>query len=121
MAPNHHDAISGAALAQPAAETTGHGHHASAISSHGGVLWRLVGVMGRGRFARMQALEDAIAYRQVRSTWPCDECQAAPPAVRCDDHARDIEMIASYRHSLRMANLDLESAGMPSAGGRSPG
>lgn len=84
---------------------------AEGLSCPAGTPWRLVGVAGRGRFARLQALEDAIAYRQVRSTWPCDACRAAAPGEKCDDHARDLGLIAYYRQAIKLANLDLGSAG----------
>jgi hypothetical protein len=72
-----------------------------------GGRWRLGAVIGRGRFARMQALEDAIAFRQARAARPCRACRAAGEGERCDDHARDLGLIASYRQAIRLANLDL--------------
>jgi hypothetical protein len=60
-----------------------------------GQPWRLVGVIGRGRFTRMQALEDAIAFRQARAARPCRACRAAREGERCDDHARDLGLIAT--------------------------
>jgi hypothetical protein len=89
------------------------------VTCHGGVPWRLVGVIGRGRFRRTQILEDAIAYRQARATWPCAGCSAAPPGRKCDDHARDLGLIASYRHELRLASLPLGPL-CPRAGGPAP-
>jgi hypothetical protein len=77
------------------------------VAGHGGVPWRLVGIIGRGRFRRMQMLEDAIAWREARSSRPCGECSAAGPDRRCGDHARDVALIASYQHEIRMSNLGL--------------
>jgi hypothetical protein len=63
--------------------------------------YRALGLMERGRFQRLQALEDAIAYRQARVTAPCPHCGPAPLGRRCDDHARDLELIAEYQASAR--------------------
>ena len=63
-----------------------------------------IGVVERGRFHRLQALEDAIAYRRARVTAPCSYCALAAPGRKCDDHARDLrgaELIfipSSVRH-----------------------
>jgi hypothetical protein len=55
--------------------------------------------MERGRFQRLQALEDAIAYRRARVSGPCPHCGPAPLGRKCDDHARDLELIAEYQAS----------------------
>lgn len=52
----------------------------------------------RDRFQLLQALEDAIAYRRARVSAPCPDCQAAPQQ-HCDDHARDLGLIADYRQA----------------------
>jgi hypothetical protein len=64
------------------------------------IAHRGVGVAERRRLQRLQALEDAIAYRQARVTAPCPDCGAAAPGRRCDDHARDLELIAEYRQTI---------------------
>ena len=46
---------------------------------------------------RLQALEDAIAYRRARVTAPCPDCTASGP--KCDDHACDLNLIAAYRRT----------------------
>ena len=61
--------------------------------------YRAIGVTERGRFQRLQALEDAIAYRRARATAPCPHCALATPGRKCDDHARDLELIAEYQAS----------------------
>jgi hypothetical protein len=63
--------------------------------------YRAIGVMERARFQRLQALEDAIAYRRARVTAPCRYCALAAPGRKCDDHARDLELIAEYQASAR--------------------
>jgi hypothetical protein len=50
-------------------------------------------------FQRMQALEDAIAYRNARTAAPCPHCQP-PPSPRCDDHGRDLDLIGEYQQAL---------------------
>ncbi|HET7016050.1 MAG TPA: hypothetical protein VFI65_19160 [Streptosporangiaceae bacterium] len=47
------------------------------------------------RFRYLQALEDAIHYRQARSAGQCVDCTAADGG-RCDDHKRDQDLIAVY-------------------------
>jgi hypothetical protein len=47
----------------------------------------------RARFERVQAYEDAIAYRRARLAVPCADCGLA----RCDDHAADADLITRYR------------------------
>jgi hypothetical protein len=59
-----------------------------------------LGLPGRGWFQRLQALEDAIAYRRARVTAQCAAC--GPPSGRkCEDHARDLELIAEYQQTAR--------------------
>jgi hypothetical protein len=55
-----------------------------------------IGVTEPGWLQRLQAFEDAIAYRRARITAPCPDCRTAPPAQRCDDHARDLDLINEY-------------------------
>jgi hypothetical protein len=46
---------------------------------------------------RLQALEDAIAYRRARVTVPCPDCAASDQ--KCDDHACDLNLIAAYQRT----------------------
>jgi hypothetical protein len=46
----------------------------------------------RACLRRLQALEDAIAYRSARLAEPCPDCGP----VRCDDHATDANLITVY-------------------------
>jgi hypothetical protein len=57
------------------------------------------GVLEPGWFQRLQALEDAIAYRRARVTAPCPDCQTATTGERCDEHACDIHLIAVYQRT----------------------
>lgn len=66
---------------------------------------RRVGVVDRDRFRNLQALDDAIAYRRVRVTDPCADCARAPFGQRCDDHARDLELITEYQRAADAAVL----------------
>jgi len=60
---------------------------------------RRTGVLEPGWFQRLQALEDAIAYRRARITAPCPDCGAAATGERCDDHACDVHLIAAYQRT----------------------
>jgi hypothetical protein len=53
------------------------------------------GVIERGWFQQLQALEDAIAYRRARVSGLCPDCTAS--GRRCDDHACDLNLIAAYQ------------------------
>jgi hypothetical protein len=46
---------------------------------------------------RLQALEDAIAYRRARVSAPCPDCTAS--GHKCDDHACDLNLIAIYQRT----------------------
>jgi hypothetical protein len=46
---------------------------------------------------RLQALEDAIAYRRARVSAPCPDCTAS--GHMCDDHACDLNLIAIYQRT----------------------
>jgi len=59
-------------------------------------------------FQRMQALEDAIAYRHARTAAPCPDCQTAPGPA-CDDHGRDLELIGEYLQTLHQTAGHLQS------------
>ena len=79
----------------------------------GAIEWRL--------FQRMQALEDAVAYRQARAATPCPNCAPAP-GPRCDDHGRDLDLIGEYLRTIhqttgylqRIHTARLRSARRPS-------
>ncbi len=60
---------------------------------------RRTGVLEPGWFQRLQALEDAIAYRRARITAPCPDCRAAATGEKCDDHACDLHLIAVYQRT----------------------
>ncbi|GEM_PF-1012214 len=53
-----------------------------------------------GRFQRLQALEDAIKFRRARAAEPCPDCDATADG-RCDDHARDLDLIGEYEAAAR--------------------
>ncbi len=52
------------------------------------------------RYQRLQALEDALKYRRARIAEPCGACDALPNE-QCDDHARDVGLIAEYERAAR--------------------
>jgi hypothetical protein len=51
----------------------------------------------RAQCQRLQALEDAIAYRRARVSAPCPDCTAS--GQKCDDHACDLNLIAVYQRT----------------------
>ena len=51
----------------------------------------------RAECQHLQALEDAIKYRQARVTAPCPGCTA--DGQKCDDHACDLNLIAAYQRT----------------------
>ena len=67
-----------------------------------------VGAREPGPFNRLQALDDAIAFRAARAAMPCPDC-AALPAGRCDDHGTDLFLIGQYRNAQLAAVRDLPS------------
>jgi hypothetical protein len=73
----------------------------------GGTLLMLTQVMERGRSRRLQALEDAVAYRRSRLAAPCWECRSAGPGRRCEEHSADIRLIAGYLRDIHRAGLVL--------------
>lgn len=85
-----------------------------------------MGVIEPSWFQRLQALEDAIAYRRARVTNPCLDCRTAP-GRRCEDHARDLDLIAEYvqthhrtaselrAHTERQRRRQLASPGPPAS------
>ena len=70
---------------------------------------RHTGVPERARFQQLQALEDAIAYRQARLAAPCPDCGPAETGRRCDDHACDAHLIASYWQTAKAADRELSA------------
>ncbi len=59
------------------------------------------GRVGEGlpeRFQRLQSLDDAIRYRLARVAAPCAACDRAAGG-RCEDHGRDVGLIAEYRRT----------------------
>jgi hypothetical protein len=56
---------------------------------------------------RMQGFDDAIAWRRARTAEPCPDCDLEPDGERCDDHAVDLALIATYERRLREADLEL--------------
>jgi hypothetical protein len=54
----------------------------------------------RERCQHLQALEDAIKFRRARAAAPCTDCDTAPDG-RCDDHGRDVGLIAEYERTAR--------------------
>lgn len=77
--------------------------------SHARTHFDLTRVIGRGRFQRNQAFEDAIAFRRARLARPCADCDAAGPG-RCDDHGRDVGLIAGYQAAIDRSSLILGPA-----------
>src|ERR1700722_15303250 len=68
---------------------------------------RVTRLLDRGLFQRMQAFEDAVDYRRARGPAPCRDCGTAAPGEKCDDHSRDLELIAEYREAIRRSVLVL--------------
>jgi hypothetical protein len=65
---------------------------------------------GRASFQRLQALDDAIAYRRARVAAPCPDCDPAPGGRKCDDHACDLMLIADYHRAAQVIDAEIESA-----------
>jgi len=66
-----------------------------------------IGFTQRRWFQRLQALEDAIAYRRARVTVSCPDCGTAPLGQRCEDHARDMDLIAEYMQTHHRTAIEL--------------
>jgi hypothetical protein len=60
-------------------------------------------------FQRMQAFEDAIAYRRARGKAPCPDCAAAEPGEKCDDHACDLGLIDGYAQEIERSASALDA------------
>lgn len=52
----------------------------------------------RARFTRLQAFEDAIAYRTARLAAPCPYCRTA----RHEGHTADADLIATYQQAAKL-------------------
>ena len=65
---------------------------------------------GRAAFQRLQALDDAIAYKRSRIAAPCPDCGPGPGDDKCDDHACDLMLIADYYRAARVIGAEIESA-----------
>jgi hypothetical protein len=61
--------------------------------------YRPVGVTERRLCGRLQAFDDAIAYRRARIAAPCVDCNGSDADSRCDDHACDLMLIDAYQRS----------------------
>ena len=81
---------------QMTATTGDQGNHGGFTAAH---RQQGTGDVERRLFQRMQALEDAVAYRRARVAAPCPDCQPAP-GPRCDDHGRDLDLIGEYLRAL---------------------
>jgi hypothetical protein len=57
----------------------------------------------------MQAFEDAIAYRRARVAAECTDCMAAEPGEKCDDHARDLDLIGEYAQEIDRSSRALDA------------
>jgi len=60
----------------------------------------LLGSEASARLARLQMVEDALAYRRQRLSLPCSDCT---PGSRCIDHARDEGLVENYRYMCALA------------------
>lgn len=49
------------------------------------------------RFKMMQAFDDAIVLRQFRLVLAALMCRECCPGAPCDDHACDVDLIATYQ------------------------
>jgi hypothetical protein len=69
----------------------------------------------------LQALEDAADHRRARASQPCNDCDPAT-GIRCQDHGRDIDLIAEYAQTHRLIDEAIATASAsPSAQpGRTP-
>ena len=60
------------------------------------------GAVQGGWFQRLQAFEDAVAYRRARADAPCPDCGPAASGRRCDDHGRDLDLIDEYLRTIHL-------------------
>ena len=59
----------------------------------------------RALFRQAQALDDAIEYRKALHQ-SCPQC-GPDETARCDEHARNLELIASYEEASFLARREL--------------
>jgi hypothetical protein len=64
----------------------------------------------RASFQRLQALDDAIAYRRARVVASCPDCDPGPGDHKCDDHACDLMLIAGYHRAAQAVVAEIEHA-----------
>lgn len=62
----------------------------------------------RAQFQHLQALDDAIDFRCARAVAPCSDC-GPDDASRCDEHARDLELIVAYHRTAASLIAELEA------------
>jgi hypothetical protein len=70
------------------------------------------------RLNLLQALGDAIVYREARLARRCRACRRGPGTSRCDEHAVDVHLIGRYETRAREISdgrlvLDPMTAGEP--------
>jgi hypothetical protein len=58
-----------------------------------------------GQINVMQALKDVTCWRTGRLAAPCFDCVTAQDG-RCDDHACDLSLIASYRRTILLLQTE---------------
>jgi len=63
----------------------------------------------RAYFQFLQAYEDAIAFRTIRTRLFSSECPDCEPGQKCDDHAADDSLIRSYQARLFAARAERET------------
>jgi hypothetical protein len=76
------------------------------------------GAVQGGWFQRLQAFEDAVAYRRARAGAPCPDCGPAASGRRCDDHGRDLDLIDEYLRTIHLTTEYLRALhrGIPAGG-----
>ena len=78
---------------------------------------RQIDVLERRRFSLLQALEDAIAYRQARVAAPCPGCRGTAAGQRCDDHSCDLDLIVVYQQAANSTIAELAGSAQAAVGG----
>jgi hypothetical protein len=95
--PDQHLKISSAGDKRPGARRSG--SSAEAPCAENGKVWpeSVSSDPASGMFLRFQSLDDAISFREARVAAPCPDCGPGAVDGRCDDHARDLSLLAGYR------------------------
>lgn len=57
--------------------------------------YKPIGPAKRAQFQHLQALDDAIEFRQARAAAACPDC-GPDDESRCDEHACDLALVAAY-------------------------